>query len=91
MQDITIQPLQYTTHNRLCISKTKVWIYHCQTHLRENWNMFRHILRDASSSVFEAQSLTYSGKAIGNVWKICPQEIPQVIRLSLGAAPLRKV
>ena len=45
----------------------------------------------ASSSVFEAQSLTNSEKSSGIVWKICPREVPWVIRLSLGAAPLRKV
>ena len=44
----------------------------------------------ASSSVFEAQSLTNSEKSSGIVWKICPREVPRVIRLSLGTAPLGK-
>ena len=30
-----------------------------------------------SSSVFEAQSLTNSGKSLGIVWRICPLELPQ--------------
>ena len=45
----------------------------------------------ASSSVFEAQSLTYSKKSLGIVWIICPREVPWVIRLFLGAVPLGKV
>ena len=45
----------------------------------------------ASALVFEAQSPTNSGQFLGIVWKICPREVPWVIKLSLGAAPLRKV
>ena len=45
----------------------------------------------ASSSVFEAQNLPNSEKSSGFVWKICAQEVPWVIKLSLGAAPLGKV
>ena len=42
---------------------------HCQTFLRENRNMFRLTLRDASSLDFEAPSLTNGAKALGIVWK----------------------
>ena len=45
----------------------------------------------ASSSVFEAQSLTYSKKSLGILWIICPLEVPWVIRLFLGAVHLGKV
>ena len=53
----------------LPISKTEVWIKYCQTFLWENWNMFRLPLQDPSSLIFEAQSLTNSGKALGIVLK----------------------
>ena len=45
----------------------------------------------AMSLVFEALSLTNSGKFSGIVWKNCPREVPWVICLSLGAPPLRTV
>ena len=32
-----------------------------------------------------------SGKSLGKFWRICPWEVPRVIRLSLGAAPFGKV
>ena len=35
----------------------------------------------ASSSVVIVQSLTNSGKSFRIVWKICPWQVPQVIRL----------
>ena len=43
-------------------------------------------LWSASSSVFEAQSLTNSGKSLGIVWKICPWEVPQA---NFSRQPLR--
>ena len=39
------------------------------------------------SSLFESKSLKNCGKSSGFVWKICPQEVPRVIRLSFGAGP----
>ena len=54
---------------RFQVSRTEVWIWHCQTHLRKTRNLFRHILHDTFSSVFKAWSLTKCGKALGIVWK----------------------
>ena len=41
------------------------------------------------SLVFEAQSLTNSGKSLGIVWNICPREVPRVIDFPSGP-PLGK-
>ena len=67
--------LQCTTWfiTRVLTSKIKVWIYHCQTTLQETRNMFRQLLRDTFPSVFEAWSLTNSGKSLGIVWKFAPR------------------
>ena len=79
---------------RLLDYSIEVWILHCQTCPSETV-IFSELtlIVTVGRTIFTIliKSLTNTGKSSGFSGKTCPWEVPRVIRLSFGAAPLWKV